>query len=171
MFDIKIPVSVQIGGAVVAVLVAGYAGIYAYDWIGDQREAQVVTRYEKQIADAKEVANEESRRMQASVDHANTRVIELEQARADAESRIGALSLRMRNAKPSADSLARLSKSAVSGYAAEVERDFESCRAEYEAMGSIAAGASIAAWSHRDAWPAISREKLDKMRLTNREKK
>lgn len=146
-------------------------GWYVYDWIGDQRELVVVAKYEKTIKDAKDVADAESLRLQGEVDAANQKAIELQQARAFAELRISALNKRLSNNQPTAESIAKLTATSCGNYAAEVQRDFGECRERYQEMGSIAAGASDAAWTHREAWPRVSRESLDKMRINNREKK
>lgn len=167
----------KVSYAVAAAAVLGL-GWYVYDWIGDQRELAVSAKYEDRIAEineqiqtAKDAAVAESKRLQGEVDAANQRAIELQQARADAESRIAALNKRMSSKQPTAESIGRLTSAACGSYAAEVQRDFGECRERYQEVGGIAAGASDAAWTHREAWPRVNREALDKMRINNREKK
>jgi hypothetical protein len=151
---------------IVAAIVVGFlawTNILAYKFGADGVRLDVAKKALKQI----ERAQDETRTMKEKADAAQKTY---QQAQADIalrDHRIRDLNVRMRNS-PTAQQLANASAAACGEYAASVDRDFAECRAEYAALGTTAASASAAAWAHRDAWPTLNREAINRERETLR---
>lgn len=151
---------------IVAAIVVGFLAwthILAHKFGADGVRLEVSTQALKQI----EHAQDETRTMQEKLNAAQENYTRAQADIGQRDDRIRGLLGRMRNT-PTAEQLANASPAALSQYAAEADRDFAECRAEYVALGTTAAKASAAAWAHRRAWPTIERKTIDQTRETLR---
>lgn len=140
----------------IARLAAGLAiaGLLAWSLVLAYRFGADGVRLEtaQQAMERVKQAQEETRVMQEKAHAAQENYTQAQAGIAERDRRIRGLVDRMRDT-PSADDLAQHSVGAVSRYAAETDRDFAECRAEFAEMGRTAAGAAAAAHALKDAWP------------------
>lgn len=93
-----------------------------------------------------------TKKYQDNVDKANQNVRAAEADAAVRFDRITQLDQRMRSID-STRAAARATADALRDYAADLDADFAECRAEYVALGGVAAEASIAAHGVAQGWP------------------
>lgn len=138
---------IAIGLALAGFLV--WTHILAHDFGADGVRLEVAQQSMRQI----ERAQDETRTMQEKANAAQVIYTKAQSDIAERDRRIRRLVDGMRDSAPTTDELAQHSIGSVSRYAAEAERDFAECRAEFAEMGRTAAGASAAAHALKDTWP------------------
>lgn len=146
----------------VGLVVIGGGFYFGVDYIGDAREVKVRAKYDKEIKDAKEAAGKEKERLQNVVDEKSKELLEKQIVIDTAVGSISNIEQRMRSLGKISGANSHLPSSAIIGYAAEVERDFEDCRGRYVAVGKLAAESSNKVWAYHDSWPSAAGEKIAK---------